>query len=144
MGNKLTAIATETISIPVSNVWQALIDPALIKHYLYGTEVISDWKKGSTIIYKGEWQGNTYEDKGTILEIEPKKLLHTTYFSSLSGKEDIPENYANVIYSLSEGNKQTILTITQDNLDTEHDRIIAVNNWKSVLQTMKEFLENGG
>ena len=144
MGNKLTAIATETISIPVSNVWQALIDPALIKHYLYGTEVISDWKKGSTIIYKGEWQGNTYEDKGTILEIEPKKLLYTTYFSSLSGKEDIPENYANVIYSLSEGNKQTILTITQDNLDTEHDRIIAVNNWKSVLQTMKEFLENGG
>lgn len=144
MGNKITATVTENIAIPVSNVWQALTDPALIRHYLYGTEAISDWKKGSPITYKGEWEGKAYEDKGTIVEIEPKKLLHTTYFSSMSGKEDVPENYANVIYTLSEESNGTAVTVTQDNLETDEQRIGAEKNWKAVLATMKEFLENGG
>lgn len=67
MDQKFMSEATTTINAPASKVWEALIDPDLIKQYLYGTEVTSDWKVGSPITYKGEWQGKAYEDKGQIL-----------------------------------------------------------------------------
>ena len=33
-----------------------------------------------------------------MIDIVSEKLLHTTYWSSMGGKEDKPENYNNVIY----------------------------------------------
>jgi hypothetical protein len=33
----------------VSKVWNALINPELIKQYLFGTEAVSEWKIGSPI-----------------------------------------------------------------------------------------------
>jgi len=67
MNNKFTAKAKTTIHAPTSKVWDAITKPDLIKQYLFGTDVISDWKVGSPIIYKGEWEGKAFEDKGKIL-----------------------------------------------------------------------------
>jgi len=36
-----------TINAPAAKVWDALINPELIKQYLFGTEAISDWEVGS-------------------------------------------------------------------------------------------------
>ena len=55
----------------LSAVWNALVDPAIIKQYMFGTTVTSDWKEGSPIVWKGEWQGKPYEDKGVILRMQP-------------------------------------------------------------------------
>jgi len=85
------ATAQITINAPVSRVWEALTEPKLIKKYLFGTEVDTTWEPGSPIVYRGEWQGTQYADTGKILEIEPERLLRSTFFSSLSGKEDRPE-----------------------------------------------------
>ncbi len=40
--------------------------PALIKKYLIGTDVSSDWKEGNAINYKGEYEGKKNHDKGVI------------------------------------------------------------------------------
>jgi len=37
------------INAPIAKVWDALVNPELIKHYLFGTEAISDWEVGSPI-----------------------------------------------------------------------------------------------
>ena len=116
MTNKLSATAGIEINAPVSKVWQAFTDPAMIKEYLFGTTAVSDWKKGSSVTYKGECQSKTYEDKGTIVDIIPSKLLHTTYWSSMSGKEDKPENYNNVIYEVKPDGDKSIVTIVQDGI----------------------------
>ena len=63
----------------------ALVDPAAIKQYMFGTTVESDWREGSSIVWKGEWQGRAYEDKGVILRLEPGRLLQYSHFSPLSG-----------------------------------------------------------
>lgn len=141
MANKLTAKASININAPVDKAWQALTDPAMIKEYLFGTNTITDWKKGSSITYKGEWQGKAYEDKGTIIDIIPNKVLHTTYWSGMSGKEDKPENYANVIYQLNPSGDQTEVTITQDNIDDEAGVKHMEENWGTVLGGMKKLLE---
>ena len=141
MANKLSVKTGININAPVSKVWQALTDPAMIKEYLFGTNTVSDWKKGSSITYSGEWEGKQYEDKGNIIDIVPEKLLHTTYFSGMSGKEDKPENYANVIYELTPQNGSTVVTITQDNIDDEKGVEHMKKNWEMVLDGMKKLLE---
>ena len=141
MNDKFTAEATTTINTPVSRVWDALTNPRLIKQYLYGTEVTSDWQVGSPITYKGEWEGKSYEDKGEILQIEPEKLLVSTFWSSLAGLPDVPENYKTVRYELSPGGNGTKLTITQDNNATQEEADHSTQNWKTVLDKLKELLE---
>jgi uncharacterized protein YndB with AHSA1/START domain len=141
MNDQLTATASVTLNATPEAVWHALTDPALIKQYLFGTDAHSDFKKGSTITYTGEWEGKKYEDKGIIIESIPNALLHTTYFSSMSGKEDKPENYANVYYRIQPTGKQTILTITQDNNTDEKSRDHSQANWGMVLQGFKKVVE---
>ncbi len=141
MSDSLTAEASITVNATPARVWKALTDPKQIKKYLFGTETTTDWKKGSPITYTGEWEGKKYEDKGTIIEIIPEKLLHTTYYSSMSGKEDRPENYSHVYYKVSPEGEQTRLTITQDNNSTRESKEHSESNWGQVLQSFKNVVE---
>jgi uncharacterized protein YndB with AHSA1/START domain len=141
MDNKFTAEATIVINAPASKVWDALTDPSLIKQYLFGTEVTSDWKVGSPITYRGEWEGKLYEDKGEILQIEPEKLLVSTFWSSLAGLPDVPENYKTVHYELSPENGGTRVSITQDNNANQEEADHSTHNWNTVLDGMKKLLE---
>src|SRR5688572_1862425 len=104
MKNQLTGRASVTIDAPVSKVWEALTTPELIKKYFFGTNAISDWKEGSPLIFKGEWEGKSYEDKGVILKSVPNKIFKYNYWSSMSGIEDKPENYVTITYNLHEDN----------------------------------------
>jgi len=141
MNRKFTATATTTIDAPVSKVWQALVTPEMIKQYLFDTDVISDWNVGSPIIYRGEWEGKPFEDKGKILEIEPEKTLKSTHWSPLSGVPDTPENYHTVTYTLTEQGDSTEVTITQDNNASEEEKVHSEKNWQTVLDGMKKLLE---
>ncbi|HEX5552610.1 MAG TPA: SRPBCC domain-containing protein [Chitinophagaceae bacterium] len=141
MENTFIAQSSTLIDASPSKVWDALINPEMIKRYLYGTEALSDWKQGSPITYKGIWEGKPYEDKGIIKKIEPEKLLQSTYWSSMSGTEDRPENYVLVTYELTGEGDKTRLTITQDNCKTEQSRQHSQDNWNMVLATLKQLLE---
>jgi len=141
MDNKFTAEVTGTINAPPAKVWEAFTTPRLLKQIFFGADVISDWKVGSSIIYKGEWQGKPYEDKGVILKFEPEKLLVTTHWSPLSGVPDVPENYHTVSYKLSGSGNSTKLTITQDNNATEDEKLHSEQNWKMMLDGVKKMLE---
>jgi uncharacterized protein YndB with AHSA1/START domain len=141
MTDTLIAKATITINAPTSKVWEALTQPELIKQYLFGTEVATDWQVGSPIRYRGVWQGKPYEDKGTIVQVEPGKLLVSTYWSPLSGVTDLPENYKTVRYDLSREGGATRLTVTQDNNATEEEARHSSENWTMVLNGVKKLLE---
>lgn len=141
MSINLIAKATATINAPASKVWEALITPELIKQYFFGTEAISEWKVGSPLEFRGTWDGKEYIDKGTILQMLPEKLFQHTYFSSFSGLEDLPENYANVTYELDEDNGVTTLTVRQENLQDVKTQEQAEKNWAMVLDSLKKMLE---
>lgn len=141
MKNNLTGAAGIRIDVPVSKVWEALTTPAMIKQYFFGTIAISDWKERSPLIFKGEWKGKHYEDKGTILKVRPQKLFRYTYWSSMSGIEDNPENYVTITYELTERNNGTYLSVKQENIPDEKTRQHSEENWNKVLAELKEFLE---
>jgi uncharacterized protein YndB with AHSA1/START domain len=135
------AKASINIQVPAPKVWEALTRPELIKQYLFGTQVSTDWQVGSSITYKGVWQDKPYEDKGKVLQVEPGKLLVSTFWSSLSGEPDLPENYKTVRYELSPAGEGTKLTIIQDNNASQEEANHSEQNWKMVLEGIKKLLE---
>lgn len=129
------------INVPTGKVWEALTTPSIIKQYFFGTNTVSDWKPGSPLTFSGEWQGKTYQDKGTILENEPGKLLKYKYWSSMSGIEDKPENYVTVTFKVA-GDTTTDLIITQENIPDEKTKTHSENNWNLVLDNLQNLLED--
>lgn len=140
---KSTFVAQAQISInaPIATVWEALVNPEIIKQYMFGTNVVSDWKEGSSIVWKGEWEGKPYEDKGVILILKPERVLQYSHFSPLSGQADTPENYHTVTIELSSRGAGTLLMLSQDNNSTEEDREHSEKIWGMMLTNIKKFVE---
>lgn len=147
MKSNITGKVNGTIYASLSDVWKALTDPDLIKQYFFGTNTITDWKVGSPIKFTGEWQGKIYEDKGTVLAFEPEKLIRYSYWSSMSGIEDKPENYMAVTYELASNNGSkgnggsTRIIITQENIPDEKTKEHSEENWKKVIDQLKKVVE---
>ncbi len=142
MGGNFIARSSIRVSASKEKVWDALTTPELIKKYFFGTNAVSDWKEGSPIIFKGEWQGKSYEDKGTILSSDKPDHFKYTYWSSMSGMEDRPENYADISYDLKERDGITELTITQGNVPDEKMKKHSEENWNKVLEGLKKVVES--
>ena len=140
MDKNLIARASITINAPSTNVWNALVNPKAIKQYMFGTNVVSDWKEGSPIVWKGEWQGKSYEDKGVILQFKPGRTIQYSHFSPLSGLPDKPESYRTVTIELSNEGTQTHVSLSQDNNPTEQAREHSEKNWGMMLTALKKFL----
>jgi len=138
-----TARADIHIDASPDRLWAALTDPDTIARYLFGSRVSTDWKTGSPIVYRGEWEGEPYEDKGTILEIVPGERLITSYYSPLSGKPDVPESYQTVSYLLAEDGDGTRVTVTQDGCADAAEAERASGNWRMVLDSLKSVIEEG-
>jgi uncharacterized protein YndB with AHSA1/START domain len=139
--SKQTLTTTIDINAPAAKVWKGLTDPELVKQYFFGTNLKSDWKEGSPITFSGEWDGKAYEDKGTILEITPGEYVKYSYWSSMSGTEDKPGNYANVSYRVTEKDGITALEITQDGIKDEASKEHSEQNWQMVFGGLKKILE---
>jgi uncharacterized protein YndB with AHSA1/START domain len=142
MKHNITGQASITIDAPASAVWEALTNPKLIKQYFFETDARSDWNVGSPLTFEGEWDGKLYQDKGTILAKKINKLLRYSYWSSMSGIADKPENYVTVTYELLENAGKTMLTVTQENIPDKKMKEHAEENWTKVLANLKNMLEN--
>jgi uncharacterized protein YndB with AHSA1/START domain len=141
MAASLVAHATMRIAAPRARVWQALVDPAEIKRYFFGTDVETTWAVGGPIFWRGEWQGQPYEDKGTVLRVEPERLLQFTHFSPLTGQPDEPASYHTITIELSGAGAETVVTLAQDNNATEDERAHFEANWNMVLGSLKALVE---
>lgn len=136
------AKASTTIDAPAAKVWDALVTPASIKEYMFGTDVSSEWKEGGGITWKGEWQGKAYEDKGVIQKLDAPRVLQYTHFSPLAGLPDAPENYHTVTVELADRGGATEVVLSQDNNATEEAKEHSEKNWRMMLDGLKKFVES--
>jgi uncharacterized protein YndB with AHSA1/START domain len=142
MQKNLSARAEVVIDAPASKVWEALTNPEMISRYLFGTKTETTWKAGDPIRFSGEYNGIKYEDKGTILINEPRKKLKYSYWSSMSGKADRPENYVEVSFELTPaGENKTKLVLVNDKHSDEKSREHSEQNWTMVLGKLKQVAE---
>lgn len=135
-------VATAETEIEASSerVWSALTDPDQIQEYMFGSRVETDWKPGSRIVWKGEYEGKSFEDKGEIVEVEPNRRLKVTHFSPLSGQDDRPENYHTLLYELEDRDGKTHVALSQDNNPSEEAAELA-GELAKMLTGLKQVVE---
>lgn len=129
------------INARISEVWDALINPDLIREYFFGTEAVSTWEVGEPILFRGIWDGKSYEDKGIILKNDAEKEFQYSYWSSFAGTEDKPENYATITYKVATKGNGTTLTVMQSGFKTEDQKEHSKQNWTMVLENIKSIME---
>jgi uncharacterized protein YndB with AHSA1/START domain len=141
MEKTLIAKAAINIDAPGERVWEALVNPDAIQQYMFGTHVVSDWREGSPILWKGEWHGKPYEDKGVILKLKPGHILQYSHFSPLSGQPDKPENYHSVTIEITANGSRTQVSLAQDNNANNEERNHSQKNWEMMLASLKKYVE---
>lgn len=142
MGKTYSSQTSIEINAAADQVWEVLVNPDFVEKYLHGTTMQANWRGGGDITWSGEWKGQSYVDKGTVLIYVPYKIIKTTHWSPMSGKEDKPENYHQVTYELKENNGKTTLTLTQGNSPTQQDAdSMIANGWKPITQEIKSLTE---
>lgn len=141
MNHEFDITITKTVPASTAKVWRALTNPAEVKQWMFNTDVSSTWEKGATLTYSGVWDGKSYEDRGVILDVTPNKLLKTSYFSPMSGKEDIPENYNIITYTLTPIGSETVIEIMQENCQSKEEADYMASNWNETLGALATFLQ---
>ena len=144
MADSFVAHAQVTIDTPAAKVWDALVNPEMIERYLPVTSVVSDRKEHSSIVWKSEFQGNPFEVRGTILRLEPERLLeygHSLPIFRSSGTNHSPRNYQRVTIEVREDGMQTHLSVTEQGNKTRREFEHSEGSWRMVLHGMKALLE---
>lgn len=95
-------------------VWAVLTDAEFVRQWQYGSEVETDWGTGSPIRFTSEWQGQRFEQWGTVLEVAAPEQLRYSLFAPRPDLEDRPENYFTMTYRLETDEGATLLTIIQE------------------------------
>jgi uncharacterized protein YndB with AHSA1/START domain len=137
----IVAAAEIDIAAEPQRVWTALTDPAAVKQWMFGTDLETDWQVGSPVVWKGEYEGKSYEDKGEVLEFDAPRRLSVTHFSPTTGQDDVPENYHTLVYTLTPTSDGTHVELTQDNNGSDDEAKQSTANWEQALQGIKAHIE---
>ena len=137
----LTATAHTDVAAPPERVWAALTQPDQIAAYMQGSRVTTTWQVGSAITWDGEYDGHSYQDKGSVLTFDEPRVLAVTHYSPLMGQPDEPDNYHTVVYTLTVSAGGTHLDLTQDGCDSQEQAAQFSQNWQTMLDGLKEHLE---
>lgn len=149
MDKSLFITNTILVKAPAEKVWDVLTNPEQTKKYMFGCETVSDWKKGSTLLWKMIHEGKEFIPvKGEITDILPGSFLAYTTFDPHSDMPDIPENYLTVTYRLEGKHGETELIVTQGDYskvaDGERRYKESYNDgegWNPLLVQIKEIAE---
>ncbi len=124
-------------------VWDTLTNPNKTKLFMFNCEAHSEWKIGSDIKWKGNFNGYESGEKGVVLELTENKHLKYTSIDPNFGIEDIPENYLHITYDLKEVDGETELTTTIENFNNDPERIGHIEKgWDNIVLPAIEKIHN--
>ena len=144
MAESFVARESMTINASRAKVWDALVNPETIKQYLPVTDVISEWKEDSPIVWTSDFQGKPFEVRGTILRLEAERLLeynHSRPIFRSSGATHSSDNYQRVTIELRDEGSQTHLSVTEQGNRSTRELEHSAGGWRLALNNLKASLE---
>ena len=137
-----TSDSTVKIHAPASKVWLALTMPDLVKQWQYGSDLRTTWEPGTPIIFRNEWNGQVFEQKGTVLEFKPVSRVKYSLFFPRPDLQDIPENHFFMTYELTESAGLTsVLFRQEDPRPSPANAAAGRDDGPDVLSFLKELVE---
>lgn len=134
--------SVEIFAFP-DRVWSVLTDAENIAQWMNGAQVESKWETGSDITFTGTMPNfnKPYRDRGTVLAVEPEKLLQYSLWSEMARRTDTPENRTIVTLMLDRLEERTLLTVRHENFQSEVEYKHANFFWTVALHMIKNLLE---
>ena len=130
------------IVAPAKKVWLALTVPHWVKQWQYGSDLLTTWEVGTPIIFRNEWNGQVFEQKGNVLEFLPDSRLKYSLFFPAPNLQDSPENYFFMTYELTESAGATSLLVRQeDPRSSPADDSAGGDEGPDVLSSLKALVE---
>ena len=131
-----------TINALPELVFDMLTDSDQIIKYYPLNEVVSKWKVGSEVLYKGEIDNNNFIDHGIIEILSRFSEYKYSYWSDNHGTERTPENHLSISYKLSKDTNGTKLELEQSNImSKEMYEMMNATVWDYLLNNMKNYIE---
>jgi uncharacterized protein YndB with AHSA1/START domain len=130
------------IRAKLEDVWDYLVNPRKVGELFWGSTVESDFKVGSLIVWKGNWEGKPFEDRGIVMEMKKGEVLQ---YSHWSPAEPVPpEKDRNLIsVRLKKLANGVHVTFQHDNIASLAMKEHSEGMWKQLLSRMKELAEGG-
>ena len=129
------------VAAPPEVVWAVLTEPRHVKVWQYGSDLETDWTVGSPIRFSSPWQGQVFEQWGTVLSFDPPWRLSYSLFAPGPGLTDTPENHFTMVYELVPDAGGTVLAIIQQDQRVTAD-IAETDDDSPVLEALKELAES--
>jgi len=131
------------IATTPERLWQALTDGNLSREYWGGRAVESDWRPGSSVLFR-KIDGEPDMVRAKVLEARPPGHLVLSW-SYRSAPGAAPPPASRVSYTIEPaGAGEAKLTVTHEEFEagSEVDERLR-NGWPAILSSLKSFLETG-
>lgn len=132
------------INASASKVWACLTDPNLMKEWMgepgMHLEISTNWIVGTPISIKG-FHHAYFENKGTIMQFDPQKIIQYSHWSSLSHLPDTKENYTNITFLLSPDEEKILLKVRIENFPTASIYQHLNFYWRGTMKVLKDIAE---
>jgi uncharacterized protein YndB with AHSA1/START domain len=130
------------IRAPASKVWLALTEPDLVKRWQYDSDLQTTWEPGTPIVFRNEWNGQVFEQKGTVLEFMAGSRLKYSLLFPRPDLQDVPEHHFFMTYELTESDGlTTVLFRQEDPRPSLPDASSGSDDGPDVLSSLKELVE---
>lgn len=131
------SVVEKTINVYASpdKIWRVFTDPKVTRQM--GGEYITEWRVGSAFGWRGK-DGNMYTN-GTVLEIEPQKLLKHSLFDL----EDKNKLLSTITYDFKPIQTGTTISIREEiNHEMDEEELSDTSDgWDFALQAIKDIAE---
>lgn len=130
MVNDLVVTRSVVLNASPERVWEALTHPGMTKEYLFNCEVRSDWRKGSTLQWTGNYNGRPVDEHGKVLDVIPGRLIKYSGFDRLAEGDATREGDVYITHELVPYGSKTKLLTTLEHFEGDAARAeVAAEHW---------------
>ena len=130
MVNDVIITRSVLLNATPERVWEALTHPGMTRQYYYNCELTCDWREGSTLRWRGKYEGRDIDAEGQVIEVIPGRLIKYTGFDRLTEGDVSRQGDVQVTHEIiPQGNKTKLLTTLEHFEGDESRAELAAQQW---------------
>lgn len=130
MVNDVIITRSVLLNATPERVWEALTHPGMTRQYYYNCEVTCDWREGSTLRWRGKYQGRDIDAEGEVLEVIPGRMIKYTGFDRLTEGDISRQGDVYVTHEIIPHGSKTKLLTTLEHFEGDETRAeLAAQQW---------------